>query len=249
MVLFFRNYFAASGCTGGRMNVSELSWKRSDLWAKWKLYWLMNEHRFGFWRYRHDPLKRAAAYTTISSTYYSILATGKHQYDSVVHHPFRLLVWFLTWGPLMFLCRMNVGFISDQVLEVVNGDYSKLSADQCDVRQTILRFLKRWDEAKRAIDSGLKDVNAKPHTLALLYLGKAEIAFNEGRWQSVGGLLSIVESHAQHIPLREGGQRARVYRRAARLSTDSNQRLKFWMKAEDAVRTHGLEDQLLKLQI
>lgn len=231
------------------MSVSELSWKRSDVWAKWKLYWLMNEHRFSFWRHRHDPLKRVAAYTAISSTYYSILATGKRQYDSVVHYPFRLIAWVLTWGPLMTLCVFRLELLSDSALEAVGGDYSKLTADQCDVRQSILRSLGKWERAKEAIEAGLKDVNAKPHTLALLYLGKAEIALNEGHWQSVPGLLSIVESHAQHIPLREVGQRARVYRKAARLSPDPNEGLKFWMKAEDVVRTHGLEDQLLKLQI
>lgn len=229
------------------MSVSELSWKRSDVWAKWKLYWLMNEHRFSFWRHRHDPLKRVAAYTAISSTYYSILATGKRQFDSVVHHPFRLIAWVLTWGPLMFLCRMNIGLASDQALEAVGGDYSKLTADQCDVRQTILRFLKRWNEAKLAIEAGLKDVNAKPHTLALLYLGKAEIALNEGHWQVVPGLLSIVESHAQLIPLREAGQRARVYRKAAKLSPDPNESNKFWMRAQEVVRAHDLKDQFLKL--
>src|SRR3989344_5857620 len=150
-------------------SIYDLSWSETSFLAKLRLFFNSNQHEKKRIR-SHDSCVRAEGYSALSSTYYSIVGTAFSQLKASLQPkwlaPVRLAAWCFTWLPLATWCHWRMLHLSNHVVELIS--YEGMSADQCDVRQSILRRRGEYDEAKMCIFSALwRDVE-KAHTRGLL---------------------------------------------------------------------------------
>jgi tetratricopeptide (TPR) repeat protein len=129
-----------------------------------------------------------------------------------------------------------------------------MTADELDVRQSILREVGRFAEAGAVIKEALGKLDEEasaPHTKALLYIGKMEAlketgAPEEAVWEAVREVEQLAKKVAKENPL----QAIRVYRGLARHykergEAEFNQAVS---QARELIRQTGAGDQELKLE-
>ena len=109
-------------------------------------------------------------------------------------------VWILAKAAFCTLA----GMVASDAMVVVAGGLENLSVNKLDVRQSVMRRVRRWEAARKAIFVALGKHPQKPHTTALLFIGMADI-FRHARntseeknaWKMAEELISEIEQEAQ----------------------------------------------------
>ena len=141
--------------------------------------------------------------------------------------------------------------ISNRVVELIG--YEDMSADQCDIHQSILRFCGWYHEAKKCIYVALAKKPEKAHTRGLLHVGLAKIYQHEGRWRNAEAEVFAARIAAREAEKQDARQAARIYRHCADImdfveqgNPISGSELR--RKAYELAQAAGAQDQLLKSQ-
>lgn len=228
----------------------DLSWSKTSFLAKLQLFLKSQQNekqrmRFG------DRRAQAEACSSLSSTYYTIVGTAFFQLKATLRPrwliwlaPLRILLWCLTWLPLAAWCYWRMLPLSNRMVELIG--YDGMSADQCDVRQSVLRRRGQYEEAKRCIRAALAKNPEKAHTRGLLRIGLAEIYRHEGDQQGVETEVKAALVEAEASERQDPRQAARIYKHCANL-TGGSQGSQFCRKTEELARSVGAQDQILKL--
>lgn len=139
--------------------------------------------------------------------------------------------------------------LSNRMVKLI--DYDGMSADQCDVRQSVLRRRGQYKEAKRCIRAALAKNPEKAHTRGLLRIGLAEIYRHESNRQGVETEVKSALVEAETAEKQDPRQAGRIYKHCANLTDflqrNGSQGSKLRHKAEELARSVGAQDQLLKL--
>lgn len=225
-----------------------LSWDRSDFLSKLKLFWLSLSN---FWKEIQKPAagitEKAAAYSALSSTYYSIAGTALAKIRNA-RYSFRALfaapLWFLLGG----WCYLRMLSLSDKVVELIG--YDNMSADQCDVRQSILRKRGKFSEARRCIMAAWgKEMSDTSY--CLLQLGMADVWIENGDKPSeiikrVHEVLHVLERD-NDVSLR---QKIRILKQAGKVAAicreDELADRLVW-NAQHLANEHEVRDQIAKI--
>ena len=235
------------------MKIYDLSWGETSFLAKLQLFFKSRKQEREKMR-SNDRQVQAGGYSALSSTYYSIVGTAFSQFKAALRPkplaPMRIATWCLTWLPLAAWCYWRMLPLSNRVIELIS--YDGMSADQCDVRQSVLRHRGQYDEAKKCINAALAKNPKKAHTRGLLRVGLAEIYRHEGDWRNAktevrAALVEAVEAEKQ-----DPRQAARIYRHCADITDfveqgDPIPGSKLRHKAYVLAQATGARDQLLKL--
>lgn len=232
-------------------SIDDLSWNATSFRSKLQLF-LKSRNQEGKKMQSNSKEVQAEGYSALSSTYYSIVGTAFSQLKTALRSkllaPVKVAAWCFTWLPLSMYCYWRMLPLSSRVVELIG--YEGMSADQCDVRQSVLRRRDQASEAKKCINFALAKNPEKAHTRGLLHVGLAEIYWYEGDWcneeiEVLAALAEAVEAEKQ-----DPRQAARIYRHCAgvyhRLRWASRAR-ELRNKAKMLMEATGAEDQLLKL--
>lgn len=208
--------------------------------------------------YGGDRQARAHGYSALSSTYYSIVGTALAQLRAILRSerfalfiPIRTAGWLLTWFPLAVWCSWRMLTFSSRVVTLIG--YDGMSANQCDIRQSILRRRERYDEAKRCIFAGLAK-NPEKATRGLLHVGLADILWREGKQRDAKSKITSACFAAMEAEEQDPLQAARIYRHCADVIgrssylNDVYEERWFRGRARWIINAFGAKDQLLKLQ-
>ena len=162
--------------------------------------------------------------------------------------------WKFWWGFIALSCAFEALRASD-ALEGQLGGITHMSADQLDVRQSILRrFPWRRRDAILCMEEVLfKWKDAPHHTRALVAVGYAELAsrqpYNAVARADCEHWLDEALTLVQLFEGEEPRQASRVYRTATRIYRRTGEPLKAHKcskRAEKLARSVGAKDQLLK---
>lgn len=127
----------------------------------------------------------------------------------------------------------------------------RMTAEQSDVRQSILRRRGMLDEAEACIKKALKKDTglAESHTIGLLYVGLADIQLRKGNMSESRRLATLAIGQAQQAEQREPDQAARICRHCATIAQKTGDRESADLlkkKARSLATSAGSRDQLLK---
>jgi len=125
-----------------------------------------------------------------------------------------------------------------------------MSAEQCDVRQSILRRRGRYDEAEKCIQAALAKNPEKAHTRGLLRVGLAKIYRHKGNWRGEEEEIRVAITEAAEAERQDPRQAARIYRHCATAYLRFKQGSLAQQLLEQAkylARATGARDQLLKM--
>ncbi len=237
-------------------SIYDLSWSKTSFLAKLKLF-LKSRKREGEKIRSNDPRVQAQGCSALSSTYYSIVGTASSQLKATLRPawlvwlaPVRILIWCLTWLPLTVWCYWRMLPLSDRIVRLVG--YDGMSADQCDVRQSVLRRRGRHDEAERCIRVALNKNPEKAHTRGLLHVGLAGIYQSKGDWREAEVEVKAALVEAQEAEKQDLRQAARIYRNCADITDffeagDPIPGSQLRSKAKELAQKADAQDQLLKL--
>jgi hypothetical protein len=161
----------------------------------------------------------------------------------------QILLWCVTWLPLAAWCYWRMLHLSNKVVSLIG--YHKMTPEQCDIRQSILRRRGRYDEAQRCIESISCKIESRT-TQALLLLGLAEIHKVRGDRESVKKAVGPALIYAQFAEEEDPHQAIRIYRKVADLlvfaeGRDSKAAHSYREKARVTALKCGALDQSLKL--
>ncbi len=130
------------------------------------------------------------------------------------------------------------------------GAHQLVTAEQYDVRQTILRDAGRYEDAKEVIDEGLK-IDAPIHTKALLMVGKADALSHLGDTDGARTIMSDVAAGVDDVVATEPRQAIRIYRALVRFYKKSGNEAamnEMVQKAYALILKTGANDQRAKLE-
>lgn len=203
-----------------------------------------------------SPKTRAKGYSALSSTYYSIVGTAFCQLKMFWQHKPRfvglawIFLWCLTWLPLAAWCYWRMLHLSNKVVALIG--YHRMSPEQCDIRQSILRRRGKYDEAQKCIES-ISDKIESLTTRALLLLGLADIHRVRGDRESVKKSVTSALMYVSPVEEEDSHQAIRIYRNAAGLldfaeGKDSKAAHDCRKKAAVIAARCAAVDQLLKLR-
>jgi len=237
-------------------SIYDLSWSKTSFFAKLALFFKSinkDNNKIN----SNVSAMRAEGYSALSSTYYSIAGTSFSQLRAiwkpswlVLLAPLRVLWWSISWLPLGAWCYFRMLHFSNKVAKLVG--YQSMSAEQCDVRQSILRARRKYEEAKHCIQHALiKPTRA--HTRGLLHASLADVYLKlETDWQDEAeievqsALLEVAETEKY-----DPRQAARIYRQCADLTDQIRSTAEPGMvmrrRAEKLARDADAQDQLLKI--
>lgn len=125
-----------------------------------------------------------------------------------------------------------------------------MTAEEFDVRQSILRKAGRLDEALEAIEQGLQKT-PDTHTKALLLLGKVGVLIQQKNAPLAQSAIAEVERLAPEVAQHDKLQATRIYRGLARFYKEVGDSEKLDAAAREAERLideTGAEDQRIKLK-
>lgn len=193
----------------------------------------------------------AGGYSSLSSTYYSVLGTAwaqlKSAFKSGWKAPAVISLWFFTWLPLALWCRWRMEYCSDQVVKLIG--YEGMTADQCDIRQSILRRCGKFGEAYECVEAGLMKGNLAAHTESLLRIGLAHLHLQSKDLKAAGEETEKAFACAHEI-IGDLQQSSRIYRHCAglfrKLKDPRADYSAVW--AESLAKETGARDQLLKMK-
>lgn len=237
-------------------SIYDLSWNKASFLAKLQLFFRSQSCEKQ--KMQSDDLEvQAQGYSALSSTYYSIAGTAFSQLKATIRPrwlmwlaPFRMVVWGFTWFPVATWCYWRALPLSNRVVKLIG--YERMSADQCDVRQSILRHRGNFEEAKKCIHAALAKNPEKAHTRGLLHVGLADIYRKDGNWRDVEvGVWSAI-TEANKAEKEDPRQAARIYRHCADIydsfeTKDQIPGSQLRHKAETLLQIVSAKDQLLKL--
>jgi hypothetical protein len=236
-------------------SIYNLSWNTTSFWAKLELFFKSRQEA-RWWRSHGTSEVQAKGYSALSSTYYSIASTARAQLNVALKPSLLMLVriplWCLTWLPLGGWCYVRMLPLSRSVVRLVT--YYGMSADMCDIHQSILYRRGRLGEAVDCINVALakgEDVKVADHTLGLLHVAKAYIymywAIRDEAKESMDRALIYAEWAEDGEPL----QASRIYRKCAVVAGwwgDLTLKNSCNSKAREFASRGGAEDQYLKQQ-
>lgn len=224
----------------------DLSWKEDSFFSKLALFFKSRKEqkeKMG----SGNPGVRASGYSALSSTYYSIAGTAFAKVKEFeapgvsLLRPFKLMLYCFTWLPLGAWCFWRMLSLSDHALALSGGYYS-MSAEQCDIRQSILRRRGGYTAAKSCILIALENNPVNGHTRGLLQVGLADIYKREGDQERFDFAIANAKAAALQIEEEEPNQALRIYRHCHNLTGDEFYRA----KVEKLIRKTGARDQALK---
>lgn len=234
-------------------SIYNLSWGKTSFLAKLQLFFKSRKQE----KEKIQSFNRqvqAEGCSALSSTYYSIAGTAFSHLNGICGDvfgwrawsvPFRLTIWLCAWLPLALWCYWRMLSLSNRVVKLIG--YDGMSADECDVRQSILRRRGRYGEAKKCIYAALAKNPEKAHTRGLLHAALAELLRNNGEYEK-GELLKAFKE-AENAEKEDPRQAARVYRACAKLveHDDLFGAAYLCYKAKKLAEATGASDQLLKM--
>ncbi|MDP3875276.1 MAG: hypothetical protein Q8Q22_02040 [bacterium] len=238
------------------ISIYDLSWGKISFLAKLQLFFKSQKCEKQKMRSRDKQLQ-AQGCSALSSAYYSIVGTAFSQLKATLRPkwllwfaPVRIAIWSLTWLPLATWCHWQMLPLSDRVVALIG--YKGMSADQCDVRQSILRCRGWDDEARKCIRVALTKNLIKAHTRGLLHVGLAKIYQHEGNWYETEKQVRSALAEAVFAEQQDPRQAARIYRHCAALTDVIGQGNlipgdKLRRRAQALAQATSAEDQLLKL--
>lgn len=235
-------------------SIYDLSWGEISFLAKLQLFFKSQKQEKEKMQ-SNDRQVRAGGYSALSSTYYSIVGTAFSQLKASLRPkwlaPVKSAVWCLTWLPLTVWCYWRMLPLSNRVVELIG--YDGMSADQCDIRQSVLRRRGQYGEAKKCIRAALAKNPEKAHTRGLLRVGLAEIYWHEGDRRSVREETYVAAMEAAKAVKQDPRQAARIYRHCADLFSRVGGNDRYLIaalhrRAQELAQTTGARDQLLKFQ-
>jgi len=240
-------------------SIYDLSWNRSDFLSKLVLVlkseWAMLTAK------KADKVNVLSA---LSSTYYTVAGTASKALRREVSPSSGFLLWdfwissmwsifwLCSWAPLGLFCYWQMLPVSNKMLKLAGG-YEPLSVGQLDVRQSILRKKKRWDDALFCVDWALRKRNPIGHSLALLLVGKADILERRNKdWGNFGEIKNLTHQAikiAEEVEESEPHQSIRIYKNCADLWERMNEDGQLLRdKARSLAKRVGAKDQLLKMK-
>lgn len=230
-------------------SIYDLSWKQVSLVGKLNLIRKsQQDHAQKF--DSDDNFIKADGCSALSSTYYSVLGTAfahlKLAFKFSWKFPARILFWIFAWLPLAMWCRWRMAYWSDQVVKLIG--YEGMTADQCDIRQSILRRCGRWGEVYDCIQIGLNAPNLPAHTESLLRVGLAHV-YLQGKDYDAAKKETERAFTCAHEIVGDLHQSSRIYRHCAALFRKfKDPRADYsavW--AETLAKETGARDQSLKM--
>ncbi|OHA82774.1 MAG: hypothetical protein A2937_02995 [Candidatus Yonathbacteria bacterium RIFCSPLOWO2_01_FULL_47_33b] len=234
-------------------SIYDLSWNETSFLAKLQLFSKSRKQENKKMQ-SNDRQVRAEGYSALSSTYYSILGTAFSQLKAALRPkllaPVKVAAWCLSWLPLATYCYWRMLPLSNRIVEILG--YNSMSADQCDVRQSVLRRRGQYDEAKKCIRAALAKNPEKAHTRGLLHVGLAEIHWHEGDKRSARSEVYAALAEVEEAEKQDPGQAVRIYKHCADLfgqvgGNDRHPTADLRRKAQELAQATGARDQLLKL--
>lgn len=203
--------------------------------------------------------KKINSLSALSSTYYTVTGTAGRQIKRILWDQFGTIqgafmfifnIWQVPfWLLLGGYCFLRELPTSNKMLKIAGG-YENLTADQCDVRQSILRRHRKWKEALVCIKFGLSK-KLIGHTRAFLLIGRVythlglKCFFEKGEKTDLDEAISI----ANAICVTNPNQAIRIFRHCGHLynKTYCGDGKSFLKKAELLAKSIGAKDQLLKM--
>ncbi len=237
-------------------SIYDLSWGKTSFLAKMQLFFKSQKQEKQKMR-SNDRRVQAQGFSTLSSTYYSIVGTAFSQLKATLRPkwlvwltPVRIVVWGFTWFPLTAWCYWRMLPLSDRVARLIG--YEGMSTDQCDVRQSVLRRRGRYVEAKKCIHIAFAKNPEKAHTRGLLHVGLADIYRHEGDWRNAEAEVQAALVVAEEAKKQDPRQAARIYRHCADITDfveqgDPIPGSQLRRKALALAQATGAQDQLLKM--
>ena len=234
-------------------SIYDLSWSETSFLAKLQLFFKSRNQEKEKMR-SSDARAQAEGYSALSSTYYSIVGTAFSQLKAALRPkllaPVKVAVWCLTWLPLAAYCYWRMLPLSNRIVELIG--YDSMSADQCDVRQSVLRRRGQYEEAKKCIRAALTKNPEKAHTRGLLRVGLAEIYRHEGDWRNAETEIRAALAEVAEAERQDPRQAARIYKHCADITDFFEQGdpilgNQLRRKAQELAQATGARDQLLKL--
>jgi len=237
-------------------SVYDLSWGETSFLAKLQLFFKSRKREKEKMR-SSDRQTQAQGCSALSSTYYSIVGTAFSKLKATLRlkwlvwlAPVRIAAWCFTWLPLAAWCYWRMLPLSDRTVKLIG--YEGMSADQCDVRQSVLRRRGQHNEAKKCIRAALAKNPEKAHTRGLLRVGLAEIYRHEGDWRNAETEVKAALAEAEKAKKLDPRQAARIYRHCADITDfveqgDPIPGGQLRRKAQALAQATGAQDQLLKL--
>ena len=234
-------------------SVYTLSWGETSFLAKLQLFSKSRKQEKEKMR-SSDARVQAGGYSALSSTYYSIVGTAFSQLKAALRPkwraPVKVAAWGLAWFPLAAYCYWRMLPLSNRIVELIG--YDGMSADQCDVRQSVLRRRGQHDEATRCIRAALAKNPEKAHTRGLLRVGLAEIYRHKGDRRNAQTEVQAALAEAVEAEKQDPRQAARIYKHCADITDfveqgDPIPGSQLRRKAQELAQTTGARDQLLKL--
>lgn len=234
-------------------SIYDLSWGETSFLAKLQLFFKSRKQEKEKMR-TSDRRVQAGGYSALSSTYYSIVGSAFSQLKAALRPrwlaPVKVAMWCLTWLPLAVWCYWRMLPLSNRIVELVG--YDGMSADQCDVRQSVLHRRGKYDEAKKCIRIALAKNPEKAHTRGLLRVGLAEIYRHEGDWRNAETEVRAALAEAAEAEKQDPRQAARIYKHCADITDfveqgDPIPGSQLRRKAQELAQATGARDQLLKL--
>lgn len=231
-------------------SIYDLSWSETSFLAKLQLFFKSLKREKEKMR-SSDRQVQAGGYSALSSTYYSIVGTAFSQLKAAFRPkwfaPVKVAAWCFTWLPLAAWCYWRMLPLSNRIVELIG--YDGMSADQCDVRQSILRRRGKYDEAKKCIRAALAKNPEKAHTRGLLHVGLADIYRHEGEWHGEETEIKLAIAEAEKAERIDPRQAARIYRHCA-VAYEGFKQIslaeQFREKARTLAQATGAKDQLFK---
>lgn len=233
-------------------SIYDLSWNETSFLSKLQLF-LKSRKQNGEKILSDDCCAQAEGYSALSSTYYSIVGTAFSQlkagFQQKLIAPVRIVAWCITWLPLSVWCYWRMLLLSNRVVDLVG--YKNMTADQCDIRQSILRRRGQYKEAEKCICIALVKNPLKAHTRGLLRVGLAEIyqkwgLLQNAREQGLAAIRAAEETEGQ-----DPRQAARIYRNCANLfeigGNGNYSATDLRRKAQELAKSINASDQILKL--
>lgn len=225
--------------------IHHLSWNSNSFIDKVKLLYLSYKKEKDKINSKNKIIK-GEGYSNLSSTCYSIASTAQAQLKfSFCKAWHKLIIYPFTWLPLGSFCFIYMLILSNKA-EKFLGD--KISADQCDIRQSILRA---WRMNKKALSFAKLGITKKeilPHTKSLLHLGIAEIMMpQDSSYAKIHVFIALAQ--ADKVEKENPAQAIRIYRKAGTLYKKMGATIEsviYMKKAEKIIKNIKTKDQEIK---
>jgi len=205
------------------LSIYYLSWNETSFFAKLLLFFKLRRQEKQKIR-AGNPMIQAEGYSTLSSSYYNIAGTAMAQFKKMLKPkwlaPIRILLWCFSWLPLTAWCFLWMLSLSNRVVKLIG--YKGMSAEQCNIQQSILRHYGWFKEAKQCIELALIKSPAKIHTTGLLQVGLAETFIREKDFKNARYAMYFAIEVAEKSVKEEPNQAIIIFRHCASIADRLN---------------------------